>query len=36
MELLRQSLKRGLVDLDAGKLQDGDSIFASIIEAEGN
>jgi len=36
MELLRQSLKRGLADLDAGKVQDGDSVFASMIEAEGN
>ncbi len=34
MELLRQSLKRGLADLDEGKVQDGDSVFASMIDAE--
>jgi prevent-host-death family protein len=34
MELLRQSLKRGLADLAAGKTQDGDSSLASIIESE--
>lgn len=34
MELLRQSLKRGLADLKAGKVQDGDSVFASMIDAE--
>ena len=34
MELLRQSLKRGLADLEAGKIQDGDSVFTSIIDAE--
>jgi prevent-host-death family protein len=34
MELLRQSLKRGLADLGKGKIQDGDSVFASMIDAE--
>ena len=34
MELLRQSLKRGLADLEAGKIQDGDSVFSSMIDAE--
>jgi len=34
MELLRQSLKRGLADLENGKVQDGDSIFNSMIGAE--
>ena len=34
MELLRQSLKRGLSDLEAGKIQDGDSVFTSMIDAE--
>lgn len=34
MELLRQSLKRGIADLDGGKVQDGDSVFASMIDAE--
>jgi len=34
MELLRQSLKRGLADLEAGKIQDGDSVFTSMIDAE--
>lgn len=34
MELLRQSLRRGLTDLEAGKIQDGDSVFDSMIEAE--
>ena len=34
MELLRQSLKRGLADLEAGKVQDGDSVFTSMIDAE--
>ena len=34
MELLRQSLKRGLADLENGKVQDGDSVFNSMIDAE--
>jgi prevent-host-death family protein len=34
MELLRQSLKRGLADLEAGKIQDGDSVFESMMDAE--
>jgi len=34
MELLRQSLKCGLADLEAGKVQDGDSVFTSMIDAE--
>jgi prevent-host-death family protein len=34
MELLRQSLKRGLADLEKGKIQDGDSVFTSMIDAE--
>lgn len=34
MELLRQSLKRGLADLEKGNIRDGDSVFASMIDAE--
>jgi len=34
MELLRQSLRRGLADLEAGKIEDGNSVFDSMIEAE--
>lgn len=34
MELLRQSLKRGLADLGAGKVHDGDSVFESMMDAE--
>ncbi len=34
MELLRQSLKRGLDDLKSGKVQDGDFVFVSMINAE--
>ena len=34
MELPRQSLKRGLADLENGKVQDGDSLFDSMIDVE--
>lgn len=34
MELLRQSLKRGLADVEAGKLQDGDAVLNTMIAAE--
>ena len=34
MELLRQSLKRGLADFAEGKFHDGDSALASMIENE--
>lgn len=34
MELLRQSLKRGLADLEAGKLQDSDALLSAMIDAE--
>lgn len=34
MELLRQSLKRGLADLDAGRVHDGDSALNAMIDAE--
>lgn len=35
MELLRQSLKRSLADLDAGQLQDGNETLDAMINAEG-
>ncbi len=34
MELLRQSLKRGLGDLAEGRVQDGDSVLNAMIDAE--
>ena len=34
MELLRQSLKRGLRDIETGKLQDGDTALGAMIDAE--
>ena len=34
MELLRQSLKRGLADVESNKIQDGDSVLVSMIDAE--
>ena len=34
MELLRQSLRRGITDMETGKIQDGDSVFTSMIDAE--
>lgn len=36
MELLRQSLKRGLADLAEGRVQDGDSVLNAMIDAENN
>jgi len=35
MELLRQSLKRGLTDLEAGKLHDGNETLDAMMSAEG-
>ena len=34
MELLRQSLKRCLADVDAGRMQDSDSALNAMIDAE--
>ena len=34
MELLHQSLKRGLSDLNRGEVQDGDFVFALMIDVE--
>ncbi len=34
MELLRQSLKRGLADLAEGRVQDGDSVLNAMIDDE--
>jgi|GEM_PF-1210383 len=36
MQLLHQSLKRGLGDLNSGKVQCGDSVFDSMLDADGN
>lgn len=35
MELLRQSLKRSLADLEAGKLHDGNKTLDAMMNAEG-
>ena len=34
IEFVRQSLKRGLADLESGRIQDGDPVFISMIYAE--
>ncbi len=34
IEFVRQSLKRGLTDLESGRIQDSDSVFFSMIDVE--